>query len=98
MGARKKLVARILKSEPLILKFKPLISAPLKTRPAVPVTNGPSGTIPFVYMLEECGLIYHKATFPAIPKSRVAVEIPKALNTRLIVGMLILYPRSIRDI
>ena len=31
MGARKKLVARILKSEPLILKFKPLISAPLKT-------------------------------------------------------------------
>ena len=34
MRARKKLVARILKSEPLILKFKPLISAPQKTRPA----------------------------------------------------------------
>ena len=27
-------MARILKSEPLILKFKPLISAPQKTRPA----------------------------------------------------------------
>ena len=27
-------MARILKSEPLILKFKPLISAPLKTPPA----------------------------------------------------------------
>jgi hypothetical protein len=32
MGARKKLVARILKSEPLILKSKPLIFRPLKTR------------------------------------------------------------------
>ena len=34
MGAKKKLVARILKSEPLILKSKPLIFCPLKTRPA----------------------------------------------------------------
>ena len=33
-GAKKKLVARILKSEPLILKSKPLIFCPLKTRPA----------------------------------------------------------------
>ena len=41
---------------------------------------------------------YHKATLPAIPKSRVAVAIPNALNTRLIVGMLILYPLSMRDI
>ena len=32
MGAKKKLVARILKSEPLILKSKPLIFRPLKTR------------------------------------------------------------------
>jgi hypothetical protein len=32
MGANKKLVARILKSEPLILKSKPLILCPLKTR------------------------------------------------------------------
>ena len=32
MGAKKKLVARILKSEPLILKSKPLIFCPLKTR------------------------------------------------------------------
>ena len=32
MGARKKLVARISKSEPLILKSKPLIFRPLKTR------------------------------------------------------------------
>ena len=31
MGARKKLVARISKSEPLILKSKPLIFCPLKT-------------------------------------------------------------------
>ena len=31
-GAKKKLVARILKSEPLILKSKPLIFRPLKTR------------------------------------------------------------------
>ena len=30
MGAKKKLVARILKSEPLILKSKPLIFCPLK--------------------------------------------------------------------
>ena len=34
MGAKKKLVARILKSEPLILKSKPLIFCPVKTRPA----------------------------------------------------------------
>ena len=34
MGEKKKLVARILKSEPLILKSKPLIFCPLKTRPA----------------------------------------------------------------
>ena len=34
IGARKKLVARISKSEPLILKSKPLIFCPLKTRPA----------------------------------------------------------------
>jgi hypothetical protein len=32
MGAKKKLVARISKSEPLILKSKPLIFFPLKTR------------------------------------------------------------------
>jgi hypothetical protein len=32
MGAKKKLVARILKSEPLILKSKPLIFCPVKTR------------------------------------------------------------------
>ena len=32
MGAKKKLVARISKSEPLILKSKPLIFSPLKTR------------------------------------------------------------------
>ena len=31
-GVKKKLVARILKSEPLILKSKPLIFCPLKTR------------------------------------------------------------------
>lgn len=41
---------------------------------------------------------HHKATFPPIPRSRVAVAMPNALNTRLIVGMLMLYPRSIRDI
>ena len=32
MGAKKKLVARISKSEPLILKSKPLIFCPMKTR------------------------------------------------------------------
>ena len=31
MGTRKKLVARISKSEPLILKSKPLIFRPMKT-------------------------------------------------------------------
>ena len=35
---------------------------------------------------------YYKATLPAIPKSRVAVAMPNALNIRLIVGMLMLYP------
>ena len=49
-GAKKKLVARILKSEPLILKFKPLIFRPLKPVQLMPVTNGPSGTIPFAYI------------------------------------------------
>lgn len=32
---------------------------------------------------------YHNAILPAIPKSRVAVAIPKAWNTRLIVGNVI---------
>lgn len=41
---------------------------------------------------------YHRAILPAAPRSSVAVVIPKARNTRLIVGMLMLYPRSIRDI
>lgn len=34
--------------------------------------------------------IYHSATFPAIPKSIVAVTTPNALNTLLIVGIVML--------
>ena len=34
--------------------------------------------------------IYHNATFPAIPKSMVAVTTPRALNTLRIVGIVIL--------
>ncbi len=45
MGAKKKLVARILKSEPLILKSKPLIFCPLKTRPAGAGDQWPFGRI-----------------------------------------------------
>ena len=45
MGAKKKLVARILKSEPLILKSKPLIFCPLKTRPAGAGDQWPFGHI-----------------------------------------------------
>lgn len=33
---------------------------------------------------------YHNATFPAIPKSTVAVTTPRALNTLLIVGIVML--------
>ena len=45
---------------------------------------------------EECGIIYHKAIFPAAPKSSVAVAMPKALKTRLIVGSeIVLAPFSI---
>ena len=35
-------------------------------------------------------LCYHNATLPAIPKSIVAVATPSALNTLLIVGIVIL--------
>ena len=34
--------------------------------------------------------IYHNATFPAMPKSMVAVTTPRALKTLLIVGMVML--------
>ena len=40
VGARKKLMARISKSEPLILKSKPLIFCSLKTPSHQPETNG----------------------------------------------------------
>ena len=33
---------------------------------------------------------YHNATFPAMPKSIVAVTTPNALNTLLIVGIVML--------
>ena len=33
---------------------------------------------------------YHNATFPAIPKSMVAVTTPRALNTLRIVGIVML--------
>ena len=45
MGERKKLVARISKSEPLILKSKPLIFCSLKTRPAGAGDQLPFGRI-----------------------------------------------------
>ena len=41
---------------------------------------------------------YHNATFPMLPRSSVAVPIRRALNTRLIVGIVMLYPLSRRDI
>ena len=55
MGDKKKLVARISKSEPLILKSKPLIFHLVKTARLVPETNGPSGAYPFVCAPRKCG-------------------------------------------
>ena len=55
MGARKKLVARISKSEPLILKSKPLIFCPLKTRPAGAGDQWPFGHKTICYMFRKCG-------------------------------------------
>ena len=54
MGAKKKLVARILKSEPLILKSKPLIFCPLKTRPASAGDQWPFGHKTVCYMPRKC--------------------------------------------
>ena len=63
LGERKKLVARILKSEPLILKSKPLIFCPLKTRPETGAkkadNNGGGNKNPAaVVFLKACWLFY----------------------------------------
>ena len=63
MGERKKLVARISKSEPLILKSKPLIFCPLKTRPKTGAKkadkNGGGNKNPAaVVFLKACWLFY----------------------------------------
>ena len=55
MGAKKKLVARISKSEPLILKSKPLIFHPVKTRPAGAGDQWPFGHKTICYMFRKCG-------------------------------------------
>ena len=55
MGTRKKLVARISKSEPLILKSKPLIFCPLKTRPAGAGDKWPFGHKTVCYMPRKRG-------------------------------------------
>lgn len=51
----KKLVARISKSEPLILKSKPLIFCPLETRPAGAGDQWPFGHKTVCYMFRKCG-------------------------------------------
>ena len=55
MGAKKKLVARISKSEPLILKSKPLIFCPVKTRPAGAGDQWPFGHKTVCYMPRKRG-------------------------------------------
>ena len=73
MGAKKKLVARISKSEPLILKSKPLIFCPLKTRPAGAGDQWPFGRISVCLRVPK--MRTNKAwTVAAVPGGRRGVD------------------------